>query len=73
MKKQEGKRQPVRKVQISHLTATSALLPHTSPETLLNLFLMECLTYLMHAVKIKVIDNFILICTGTDRLDLITP
>lgn len=26
----------------------------------------------MHAVKIKVIDNFILICTGTDRLDLIT-
>lgn len=33
---------------------------------------MECLTYLMHAVKIKVIDNFILICTGTDRIDLIT-
>lgn len=31
-------RQPVGKVQISHLTAISALLPHTSLETLLNLF-----------------------------------
>lgn len=31
-------RQSVRKVQISHLTAISALLPHTSPETFLNLF-----------------------------------
>lgn len=31
-------RQPVRKVQISQMTAISALLPHTSPETLLNLF-----------------------------------
>lgn len=33
---------------------------------------MECLTYVIHAVKIKVIDSFVLICTGTDRLDLIT-
>lgn len=30
-------RQPVRKVQISHLTAIGALLPHTSPETFLIL------------------------------------
>lgn len=31
-------RQPVGKVQLSHLIAISGLLPHTSPEMLLNLF-----------------------------------
>lgn len=34
----EREREPVGKVRSSHLTASSALLPHTSPKTLLTLF-----------------------------------